>query len=169
VAFDEDGFGYVANSDEPGKEFEASCFLQRQVFEVESSKRRVLVNVAPGPKQKIFLDTQARAYHSRQASFRVGPCKGRHDFAFVVCERPRGGFKTFYSFVGLCQGLGLNMYKGRPSRWAFQQMPSSEKFMRQLCHDQVVRSMGYSSEGQVDDGNSRVFPSMPCPRLQWSA
>lgn len=160
LAYDPEGFATLFCDDRAQKEFEPEHFLKLQLCVVVGTERRFYKPVHSTSKNDAtFLDSPMRTFEARTVSIKLGPCRGLHSFDIVVCERPRQGFKCFFSAVSVYNGLSYDMYKGCASRWAWQQVGAFEKFCSDLCPQQVQRSMPYQNATVADDDkDARVFP-----------
>jgi len=167
LAFDNDGFAYIH---EEGKveEIDVDGLLQWRLFEQESGGKRLLVRLDGNRLERLYLDTWSRAFVLKDVMVKIGPTRSAHAFNVAVCDRPRHGFKVFYSMTSVYNALGLTQFSGCGSRWSWQTVPTCEKFVHSVVPGQIARSMSYTSPkaggGQKTcaaadaEDSTRVFP-----------
>lgn len=160
LAYDSDGYAALLCDGASDLEYDPERFLTLQLFRIVDSARLFIMPRGSLDKNDAkFIDSALRSFEVRKVGMKLGPSRGVHSFDIIVCERPRVGFRVFFSAVSVYNSLAYDMFKGCASRWAWQQISAFEKCCSDLCPDQVQRSMPYQTASITEEtrGN-RVFP-----------
>lgn len=106
-----------------------------------------------------YLGTGEMAFSTADMKLTAGATSQAHSFDVAKLECARGGFYMFSSIVSVYRAAGFTMYSGVASRWAWEVLPSIEKFVGQCMPHQVARSLPYGDQTSSYDGPTlRILP-----------
>lgn len=107
---------------------------------------------------KTFLDTELRSYENMRVQLKVGPTLAAQHLEALRLRRRRSGFCIYFSMIAIYNVCSFSMYKGVASRWVWEVLPATERFLNECCADQVLRAMPYLAKENNAKDHDRFAP-----------
>lgn len=99
---------------------------------------------------RLYLDLEQSRFNISAVKLRVGAGTGRTELKVVVVEWPRAACRVYWSFIAVYVALGLDLFKGTPSRWSSSGFLTCSwaNFLVTLgIEGSLMRSQAYDSTG----------------------